>query len=73
MPHNVLHRQIYAGLMEILKDSNYYYHNKYSTLKDPGKEEIIKFINMMAYHMIEEDNQQLTERAKKIVWENLKN
>ena len=38
MPHNMLHRQIYAGLMEILKDSNYYYHSKYSTLKDPGKE-----------------------------------
>jgi hypothetical protein len=73
---HILHRQIYAGLMEIIKDEKLYYHspigNEYCQLRDGGKEAVIKWLELMAPQMLELEKQQLDARAKKMMWEELK-
>jgi hypothetical protein len=74
--NHILHKQIYAGLFEIIKDKNCYYHSSvgrdYSHLTDEGKEALVKWIDAMAYEMIELEEKQLDARAKKLMWDELK-
>lgn len=71
-----LDKQIYAGLMEILKDKKYYYQSgissDYNKLTDEGKEAVLEFVHIMAPHMIKYDNQMLDERSKKMMMDVLK-
>lgn len=74
--HHILHKQIYAGLFEIVKDRDLYYHSAvgrdYSHLTERGKEALAKWMNMMAWEMIELEKKELDARAKKLMWEELK-
>jgi len=74
--HHILHKQIYAGLFEIIKDRDLYYHSgvgrDYSHLTERGKEALAKWMNMMAWEMIELERKELDARAKKMMWEELK-
>jgi len=74
--NHILHKQIYAGLFEIIKDRDYYYHSgvgrDYSHLTERGKEATVKWLNMMAYEMLELEKAELDARAKKLMWEELK-
>lgn len=72
----VLPNQVYAGLFEILKNKDLYYNSginpKYCHLTDKGKDEVIKWVELMApgMYMLEQD--ELDARAKKLVWDELK-
>lgn len=72
----MLPKQVYAGLFEIIKDNRMYYHSnvgkEYSHLNDPGKEEVIKWVELMAWEMLKLEKEQLDARAKKMVWDELK-
>lgn len=73
---HILHKQIYAGLFEVIKDNKMFYNSAvsrdYSHLTDEGKEAVIKWIETMGPAMLELEKQQLDARAKKLVWEELK-
>lgn len=73
---HILHRQIYAGLFEILKDRECYYQSsvgrEYSHLTEKGKEAAVKWLSLMAWEMLELEKQQLDARAKKLMWDELK-
>ena len=74
--NHILHRQIYSGLFEILKDRELYYHSTvgkdYSHLTTQGKEAVVKWLEIMAWEMLELERKELDARAKKLVWEELK-
>jgi hypothetical protein len=74
--NHILHKQIYAGLFEIIKDKNLYYHSSvsrdYCHLTEQGKEAVAKWINIMAFDMLELEKAELDARAKKLMWDELK-
>jgi len=74
--NHILHKQIYAGIFEILKDKRCYYHSTvgrdYSHLTEEGKEALAKWFNLMAWEMLEVEKAELDARAKKLTWEELK-
>lgn len=75
---NVLEKQLYAGILAVLNDKDSYYQSsigkkgEYNHFNDGGKEAIMDFIEIFAPLMLKQQNLQLDERAKKIVWEELK-
>ncbi len=72
----ILHKQIYAGLFEIIKDNRYYQYSsfgdQYCKFSDEGAKEVMNWINIMAPKMIELENQMLDKRAKDLVVKELK-
>ncbi len=74
--NHILHKQIYAGLFEVIKDRNLYYHSgvgqQYSHLTEQGKEAVVKWVDAMAWQMLELEKAELDARAKKLMWEELK-
>ena len=74
--NHILHKQIYAGLFEILKDKDMYYHSPvgkdYSRLTEKGKEALVKWLELMAPEMYELERKQLDARAKQLVIDELK-
>ena len=74
--NHILHKQMYAGLLEIVKDSNLYYHSSvganYSHLREDGEKAVLEWMHLMAPKMLELDERQLDERAKKMMWDELK-
>lgn len=73
---NLFKRQVYAGIMEIIKDQKYYYNSgigsRYDHLTEDGTSKLKEFINIMAPHMLEIEKKELEELAKKLVVEELK-
>ena len=73
---NLHKRQVYAGLMEIVKDSKYYYHSKvgadYCHFTDDGKKALMDYIEHMAPLMIKREKEELEALAKQMMWEELK-
>lgn len=73
---NLHKRQIYGGLLEILKDSQYYYYSTigsdYSHLTEDGKAAVLKYINQVAPYMIKENKEELQQLAKQMVIDELK-
>lgn len=69
-------KQVYAGLMEILRDNKYYYNSglgsRYDHLTDSGVDALKEFINIVAPHMLEAERKNLEELAKKMVVDELK-
>ena len=74
--NHILHRQIYAGLFEILKDHKLYYNSSvgkgYSYLTEEGKSAVVQWLELMAPEMYELEKKELDARAKKLVWKELK-
>ena len=72
----ILPNQVYAGLYEILKNKQMYYHSSvgadYSHLTEEGEKAVIQWIQLMAPHMYKLEEQELDARAKKMVWDELK-
>jgi len=73
--NNLHKRQIYAGLLEIIKDNKYYYNSaigkEYSKFSEPGKEALIEYMTMMAPYMLQKEKQELEQLAKDMVWNGL--
>lgn len=71
-----LDKQVYVGLMEILKDKRFYYQSGvsyyYNHFTDEGKEAIAEFMSIMAPHMVMQYEKELDDRAKSLVMQELK-
>lgn len=69
-------RQVYAGLLEILKDSKYYYNSRvgmdYNHLTDEGKLAVVEYIETIGAHVLKKEQEILDARAKELVWNELK-
>lgn len=72
----ILPNQVYAGLFEILKNKQLYYHSSvgsnYSHLTEEGEKAVVEWVKIMAPEMYRLEQAELDARAKKIVWEELK-
>lgn len=72
----ILPNQVYAGLFEILKNKQLYYHSSvgsnYSHLTEEGEKAVVAWVKIMAPEMYRLEQAELDARAKKIVWEELK-
>lgn len=66
----------YGGLEELLNNNRYYYHSSvgssYSHLTEDGKLAVVEFMDMIAWKIKEAENQDLDQRAKKQVLDQLK-
>ena len=74
---NVLKKQIYAGILEVLKDRTCYYRStvgggSYSYFTEAGEKAIMHYIKTMAPTMLDQYDYEMNEIAKKMVWEELK-
>lgn len=73
--NHILHKQIYAGLFEILKDKTMYHHStvdkRYSYLTEHGQAALVKWLELMAPEMYELERAQLDARAKQMVIDEL--
>jgi hypothetical protein len=74
---NVLQKQLYAGILAVLNDKSAYYQStigkkgEYNHFNEGGKEAIMDYIETFAPLMLKQQNLELDERAKKIMWEEL--
>ena len=73
---NLHKRQVYVGLLEILKDAKYYYTSRvgmdYCHLTEDGKAAVLEYITEVAPHMLKKDKEAIEALAKQMVWEELK-
>jgi len=75
---NILHKQLYAGIMAILNDKEHYYKSsigkkgEYNHFNDCGKEALFKYVEQFAPLMLEQQNAELDARAKQMVIDELK-
>lgn len=73
---NLHKKQIYAGLIEIIKDDKYYYNSRvgaeYNHLTESGKDAVIEYLEQVAPYMLKKEKQELELLARKITWEELK-
>lgn len=70
--------QVYAGLLEILKDKPIYYESsidiiKYIKLNTDGERAVIEWIKLIAPKMLQLEKQKLDMHAKQLVLQELKN
>jgi hypothetical protein len=74
--NKLLPNQVYAGLVEILKDQTLYYHSKiganYCHLTEEGEKEVLNWIKLMAPYMHDHEKDKINKSAKEMVWEELK-
>lgn len=67
---------VYGGMMEIMRNRQYYYHSgigsHYSHFTDEGREVMIEFLNTISGKMMEAEHEELNERAKQQVINELK-
>lgn len=71
-----LEKHLYSGLMDILRDREFYYQSginrDYSKLTDVGKEAVLEYISILAPYMLEREQTELDNRAKKLIIDGLK-
>lgn len=67
---------MYGGLMEIMRNREYYYHSgvgsHYSHFTDRGKEAINEYVSLISGKMFEAEQAELDKRAKDLVIKELK-
>jgi hypothetical protein len=68
---------VYGGLMEIMRNRQYYYHSgvgsSYSHFTEEGQVAVQEFISVVAAKMMEAEHAELDARAKEQVITGLKN
>ena len=73
---NLHKRQVYVGLLEILKDPKYFYSSRvgvdYCHLTEEGKTAVIEYVSQMGPYMLKKDQEAIEALAKSMVWEELK-
>ena len=66
----------YGALAEIFKDKRLYYYSSvgpgYSHLTEEGEKVIVECINLLAYRIIESDEEDINKRAKELTMKALK-
>lgn len=67
---------MYGGLMEIMKNHQYYYTSSvgpsYCHFTEEGKSAVADYINLISGKMIEAENSELNARSKEIIMKTLK-
>jgi hypothetical protein len=67
---------LYGGLMEIMRNRQYYYHSgvnsTYNHFTEEGHEAVREYLSMIAAKMMETEHQELDARAKEMVLKELK-
>lgn len=76
MKKELLKDIIYSGLSAIAQNKTYYYHStvdsRYSHFQENGRDEVLEFVKMMAELIIEIEDEEISEHAKKMVMDGLK-
>jgi hypothetical protein len=76
MQRSAIKDVIYGGVMEIMRNRQYYYHSSvgsaYSHFTEEGREVLMEFLNTMGGKMMEAEHEELNERAKQQVIAELK-
>ena len=71
-----IEKMLLGTIKEIVHDRDYFYYStvgpEYCHLTDEGKEEVIKWVELMAPGMYKLEQEELDARAKKLVWDELK-
>lgn len=67
---------MYGGVMEIMRNRQYYYQSSvgsvYNHFTDEGREALQEFFNVMGGKMMEAEHDDLNQRAKDLVLKELK-
>lgn len=73
---NLHKRQVYVGLLEILKDPKYFYSSRvgidYCHLTEEGKLAVLEYVGEMAPYMLKKDKEAIEALAKSMIWDELK-
>ena len=73
---NILEKQLYAGILAVLNDKDSYYissvSSHHSKFENKGEQAVIDFVKQFAPLMLKKQNEELDERAKKLMWDDLK-
>jgi hypothetical protein len=73
---NAVKDLFYGGIMEILKNRDYYYNSgigsDYSHFTDRGKETMEHYLKSMSQLMLKAEEESLNKRAKELVIKGLK-
>lgn len=76
MADNLFKQQVYAGILEILRDDKFYYHSdiasKYCRLTEKGERAVIEWLALLAPIIIEKEKKEFDKKAKELVWDELK-
>jgi hypothetical protein len=75
---NILEKQLYAGILAVLNDKDSYYissvayhHSKFEK-NGNGEQAVMDFVKQFAPLMLQRQHEELNERAKKLMWDDLK-
>lgn len=76
--NDLLEKQLYMGIVAVLKDDNLYYESRvgkkgeYNHFREGGHEALLRYIDQMAPLILANEREKLDKRAKEIVMEELK-
>lgn len=66
----------YGGIMELMRNSKYYYHSRvgihYCHWTDDGKAALAEYMHLIGSKMLEVEEAELRERSKQMVLKGLK-
>jgi hypothetical protein len=76
MDKQAIKELMYGGLKEIMNNNRYYYRSSvgknYSSFTTLGREVLTEFVTDIAGYIVEAEDQDLDQRAKKIMLDELK-
>ena len=76
MDRGAIKEFMYGGIMELMRNRNYFYHSsvgaEYSHWTDEGQKALADYISVMGYKMLQAEEVELDKRAKNIVMKTLK-
>lgn len=76
MSHDLFKRQVYAGLLEIIKDPKFYYVSpvgeKYCKFTEEGAQVLMEYLAVMGPWILDREKRELDKKAKEFVVEELK-
>lgn len=76
--NDLIEKQLYLGIVAVLQDTKIYYESsvgkkgEYNYFRDGGKEALITYIAAMAPLILKNEREKLDNRAKELMWEELK-
>jgi len=73
---SLLKKQFAAGMLEIFKDKDLYYSSsvdkKYNKFTEKGEQAVLEYVKIMAPYLLEDEEKTVREKAKEMVWSELK-
>jgi hypothetical protein len=72
---NLIKRQVYSGILEIINDKQFYYHSnvspEYCHFTDEGINALVEYMQIFAPIMLKKEKLELEKLAKDLVWKEL--